>query len=143
MHENFRQLKATVDWLVSEQMLVYYIQTFKDSLWPEGQWVRSSFSRNDQQKHELRIQAKTKLLESMPGQFDTSIFSCSCYGSFCMKNVMMIIELSVFLFFFLIFCKKTTMIIFVIIWRFVQVNKNKIIVKMREKKHVTFKFTWI
>lgn len=63
-----RQLKATVDWLVSEQMLIYYTQTFKDSFWPDGECAKPSPPRTDQQKQEDRIQAKTKLLENMPGR---------------------------------------------------------------------------
>ncbi|CAG5115635.1 unnamed protein product [Candidula unifasciata] len=68
-----RQLKATVDWLVSEQMLIYYTQTFKDSFWPDGDWAKPSPPRSDQQKLDNRIQAKTKLLENMPDTLKTLV----------------------------------------------------------------------
>ncbi|XP_012936489.1 sorting nexin-25 [Aplysia californica] len=68
-----RQLKATVDWLVSEQMLIYYTQTFKDSLWPDGEWAPSAAARNDAQQQEDRMRAKTKLLENMPDILRTMV----------------------------------------------------------------------
>ncbi|CAL1530899.1 unnamed protein product, partial [Lymnaea stagnalis] len=61
-----RQLKETVDQLISEQMLIYYIQLFKDSLWPDGQLAPPAPDKTEQQKQEDRIQAKNKLLENMP-----------------------------------------------------------------------------
>ncbi|KAH9513960.1 sorting nexin 25 [Bulinus truncatus] len=61
-----RQLKETVDHLVSEQMLIYYIQLFKDSMSPEGYSPDPLQSKQEQQKLEDRLQAKAKLLENMP-----------------------------------------------------------------------------
>ncbi|KAK0043037.1 sorting nexin-25 [Biomphalaria pfeifferi] len=66
-----RQLKETVDQLVSEQMLIYYIQLFKDSMWPDGQPPSPAQPRSEQQKLDDRLQAKAKLLENMPDPLKT------------------------------------------------------------------------
>lgn len=68
-----RQLKATVDWLVSEQMLIYYTQNFKDSMFPDGEIGAMPAPRSEQQKHECRMMAKTKLLENMPDNLKTLV----------------------------------------------------------------------
>lgn len=65
---NPRQLKDTVEWLVSEQMLIYYIQLLKDSMWPDGELAEPLPQRTEEQKHFNRMLAKQKLLEGMPGQ---------------------------------------------------------------------------
>ncbi|GFN79491.1 sorting nexin-25-like [Plakobranchus ocellatus] len=67
------QLKATVDWLVSEQMLIYYTQTFKESMWPDGELASMPAPRSDEQKQECRMQAKTKLLENIPDNLKTLV----------------------------------------------------------------------
>ena len=32
----YRHVREFVEWLVSESMLIYYINNFKDSFWPGG-----------------------------------------------------------------------------------------------------------
>ncbi|RUS75249.1 hypothetical protein EGW08_016984, partial [Elysia chlorotica] len=68
-----RQLKATVDWLVSEQMLIYYTQIFKDSMFPDGELPTMPVSRSEEQKLECRMSAKTKLLENIPDNLKTLV----------------------------------------------------------------------
>ncbi|XP_059174866.1 sorting nexin-25-like [Physella acuta] len=62
-----KQLKETVEWLVSEQMLIYYIQLLKDSMWPDGKMAEPQPPQTEEQKHFNRMLAKKKLLEGMPG----------------------------------------------------------------------------
>lgn len=63
----FRQLREMVKWTYSEQMLLFYIRTFKDSVWPEGVLAESAPQKTDAQKFDQRMTAKDKLLHNIPG----------------------------------------------------------------------------
>lgn len=61
-----RQLREMVKWTYSEQMLVFYIRTFKDSMWPGGRLAESLPPQTEGQRFETRMAAKHKLLENIP-----------------------------------------------------------------------------
>ncbi|XP_067663522.1 sorting nexin-25-like isoform X1 [Haliotis asinina] len=61
-----RQLRETVDWVFSESMVIYYLNTFKDSMWPEGELAEASAPRTDDEKLTTRVEAKQKILENIP-----------------------------------------------------------------------------
>ncbi|XP_074649963.1 sorting nexin-25-like [Tubulanus polymorphus] len=60
-----KQLHETVTWIFSEPMLIYYMQNFRDSFWPEGKLADSAPVRNDTEKLQTRLLAKEKLILSI------------------------------------------------------------------------------
>ena len=63
-----RQLREMVKWTYSEQMLLFYIRTFKESMWPGGKLAESPPLKTDAEKFETRMAAKNKLLQNIPGE---------------------------------------------------------------------------
>ncbi|KAK7496497.1 hypothetical protein BaRGS_00012149 [Batillaria attramentaria] len=61
-----RQLREIVKWTYSEQMLLFYIRTFKESMWPGGVLAQSPAPKTEAQKFETRMAAKHKLLQNIP-----------------------------------------------------------------------------
>ena len=55
------------EWIFSEPMLIYYITTFRDSWWPNGELATVPPSRSDEEKMKTRIMAKEKILQNIPG----------------------------------------------------------------------------
>ncbi|XP_063224412.1 sorting nexin-25-like [Bacillus rossius redtenbacheri] len=60
-----RQVHETVEWLLSEQMMYFYIKKFIKSWWPNGQLVHSP-PRSQQQKDGTREEARELLLANIP-----------------------------------------------------------------------------
>ncbi|MEJ1285088.1 sorting nexin 25 [Cricetulus griseus] len=61
-----KQIRDTVNWIFSEQMLVYYINTFRDAFWPNGKLAPSTRIRSEAQSQETKQRAQQKLLENIP-----------------------------------------------------------------------------
>ncbi|XP_051038319.1 sorting nexin-25 isoform X2 [Phodopus roborovskii] len=61
-----KQIRDTVSWIFSEQMLVYYINTFRDAFWPNGKLAPPTRIRNETQGQETKQRAQQKLLENIP-----------------------------------------------------------------------------
>ncbi|XP_065183820.1 sorting nexin-25-like isoform X1 [Sycon ciliatum] len=61
-----KQLRQTVQWLRSEEMLVYYLHNFRDSWWPNGQLAAVWPTRSDEEKAQTKLEAKEKLLKNIP-----------------------------------------------------------------------------
>ncbi|KAM4837327.1 sorting nexin-25 isoform 1-T1 [Thomomys bottae] len=61
-----KQIRDTVNWIFSEQMLVYYIGVFRDAFWPDGKLAPPSASRSDTGSQETKQKAQQKLLENIP-----------------------------------------------------------------------------
>ncbi|XP_053559859.1 sorting nexin-25 [Bombina bombina] len=61
-----KQIRDTVNWIFSEQMLVYYINVFRDAFWPNGKLAPSKTSRTELQCQETKQKAQQKLLENIP-----------------------------------------------------------------------------
>uniref|UniRef100_A0A6I8RF47 Sorting nexin 25 n=1 Tax=Xenopus tropicalis TaxID=8364 RepID=A0A6I8RF47_XENTR len=61
-----KQIRDTVNWIFSEQMLVYYINVFRDAFWPNGKLAPSKTSRTELQCQETKQRAQQKLLENIP-----------------------------------------------------------------------------
>lgn len=66
-----RQLCETVDWVFSESMVIYYIQQFTMSMWPDGKLAETEPSRSDEEKLKTRMEAKEKFLQNMPDAVKT------------------------------------------------------------------------
>nr|XP_033799389.1 sorting nexin-25 isoform X2 [Geotrypetes seraphini] len=62
-----RQIRETMDWIFSEQMVIYYISAFRDAFWPNGKLAPAKPSRTEKQHQETKQKAKQKLLENIPG----------------------------------------------------------------------------
>ncbi|XP_072942147.1 sorting nexin-25 [Epargyreus clarus] len=62
-----RQIKETISWLFSEQMLHYYISLMLKSWWPGGVLSESTSNRNVRDKEHTRTLAQAQLGESVAG----------------------------------------------------------------------------
>nr|XP_040150354.1 sorting nexin-25 isoform X2 [Ictidomys tridecemlineatus] len=61
-----KQIRDTVNWIFSEQMLVYYINVFRDAFWPNGKLAPPTTIRSKAQSQETKQRAQQKLLENIP-----------------------------------------------------------------------------
>ncbi|XP_068134800.1 sorting nexin-25 isoform X2 [Hyperolius riggenbachi] len=61
-----KQIRDTVNWIFSEQMMVYYINVFRDAFWPNGRLAPPKTSRTELQCQETKQKAQQKLLENIP-----------------------------------------------------------------------------
>ncbi|XP_021080862.2 sorting nexin-25 isoform X3 [Mesocricetus auratus] len=61
-----KQIRDTVNWIFSEQMLVYYINTFRDAFWPNGKLAPPTRIRSEAQSQDTKQRAQQKLLENIP-----------------------------------------------------------------------------
>ncbi|XP_037666626.1 sorting nexin-25-like [Choloepus didactylus] len=61
-----KQIRDTVNWIFSEQMLVYYITIFRDAFWPNGELAPPTAVRSEEQSQETKHRARQKLLENIP-----------------------------------------------------------------------------
>uniref|UniRef100_A0A8C6QS01 Sorting nexin 25 n=1 Tax=Nannospalax galili TaxID=1026970 RepID=A0A8C6QS01_NANGA len=61
-----KQIRDTVNWIFSEQMLVYYINVFRDAFWPNGKLAPPTRIRSKTQSQETKQRAQQKLLENIP-----------------------------------------------------------------------------
>ncbi|XP_030047356.1 LOW QUALITY PROTEIN: sorting nexin-25 [Microcaecilia unicolor] len=61
-----KQIRETVDWIFSEQMVIYYISVFRDAFWPNAKLAPPKASRTEKQCQETKQKAQQKLLENIP-----------------------------------------------------------------------------
>ncbi|KAJ8269684.1 hypothetical protein COCON_G00122910 [Conger conger] len=61
-----KQIRDTVNWIFSEQMLVYYINIFQDTFWPSGKLAPVSEPRSESERQETKERAQQKLLDNVP-----------------------------------------------------------------------------
>ncbi|XP_065058443.1 sorting nexin-25-like [Rhopilema esculentum] len=61
-----RHVREFVEWLVSESMLIYYINNFKDSFWPGGKLAPPYPERTTLEKLRTREKAKEKMMKNIP-----------------------------------------------------------------------------
>ena len=66
-----RQLQEFMSWVVSESMLVYYLEIFRDSMWPGGNPTPPAPTRFDSEKARTRDDAKNRFLKSSPQALQT------------------------------------------------------------------------
>ena len=63
-----RQLRDTVEWIISEPMLIYYLTQFKEAYWPNGQMADPAPARTEEDKLHTRMLAKEKFLGMVTGR---------------------------------------------------------------------------
>uniref|UniRef100_A0A673MJ05 Sorting nexin-25-like n=1 Tax=Sinocyclocheilus rhinocerous TaxID=307959 RepID=A0A673MJ05_9TELE len=68
-----KQIRDTVNWIFSEQMLVYYINIFRDTFWPNGKLAPHNKSRSESERRETKERAQQKLLDNIPGEHKKEI----------------------------------------------------------------------
>ncbi|XP_062332822.1 sorting nexin-25 [Osmerus eperlanus] len=61
-----KQIRDTVHWIFSEQMLVSYINIFRDTFWPNGKLAPHNKVRTDSERRETKERAQQKLLDNIP-----------------------------------------------------------------------------
>ncbi|XP_022354695.1 sorting nexin-25 isoform X3 [Enhydra lutris kenyoni] len=61
-----KQIRDTVNWIFSEQMLVYYINVFRDAFWPNGKLAPPTTIRSEEHSQATKQRAQQKLLENIP-----------------------------------------------------------------------------
>lgn len=54
-------------------MMVYYINIFRDTFWPNGKLAPHNAARSDAERHETKEKAQQKLLDNIPGKSNFSL----------------------------------------------------------------------
>lgn len=73
-----RELQDFVLWVLSEPMLVYYLETFRNSMWPNGERAPPPPVRSDEQKQKTREETKQKFVTSAPQTLQTILGQRNC-----------------------------------------------------------------
>nr|XP_054364510.1 sorting nexin-25 [Mirounga angustirostris] len=68
-----KQIRDTVNWIFSEQMLVYYINVFRDAFWPNGRLAPATTVRSQEQSQAAKQRAQQKLLENIPDMLQSLV----------------------------------------------------------------------
>ena len=61
-----QQFQESLAWMVSEPMLVYYLDWFKERRWPGGKPAPPAPIRTEEEKRRTREEARRRVLESVP-----------------------------------------------------------------------------
>lgn len=61
-----KQIRDTVNWIFSEQMLVCYLAVFRDAFWPNGKLAPHVKVRTESERNETKDKAQQKLLDNIP-----------------------------------------------------------------------------
>lgn len=61
-----KQIRDTVNWIFSEQMMVCYVGVFKDTFWPNGKLAPQVKVRTESERNETKEKAQQKLLDNIP-----------------------------------------------------------------------------
>lgn len=77
-----RELQEFINWVVSEPMLVYYLETFQGAMWPNGEPAAPSPTRSDEQKTKTKELARQKFLKSVPQTLQTILGQRTCQIGF-------------------------------------------------------------
>ncbi|ELU04949.1 hypothetical protein CAPTEDRAFT_89225 [Capitella teleta] len=65
-HSINNQVCEMVNWLLSQSMLIFYLNTFRESYWPDGKLARQPPVRSEEERLRTRLLAKQKVLQSIP-----------------------------------------------------------------------------
>jgi sorting nexin-25 len=77
-----RSMQESMNWVVSEPMLSFYLEMFRDTMWPNGQPAPPSPIRSDEQKARTKDEAKKKFLKSSPQGIQTILGQRNCQIGF-------------------------------------------------------------
>ena len=73
-----QKVQETVSWMVSESMLIYYLESYREVMWPGGIPSTSTVTRSDEEKAETKQQAREKLLKNISIVMQTLISKGKC-----------------------------------------------------------------
>ena len=77
-----REVQEFSNWIVSEPMLVFYLTTFKEAMWPSGKLPSTTPTRSDEEKAHTKDCAKNKFLKSVPTALQTILGQQNCQIGF-------------------------------------------------------------
>ncbi len=72
------ELQDFMKWMVSEPMLVYYIDTLRDTMWPGGSPAPPPPLRSDEDKERTKEEAKGRFLKCAPQTLQTILGQRNC-----------------------------------------------------------------
>ena len=73
-----QKVQETVSWMVSESMLIYYLENYREAVWPGGNASTLTVTRSDEEKAEIKQQAREKLLKNISIVMQTLISKGKC-----------------------------------------------------------------
>ena len=73
-----REMQDMLNWVFSEPLLIFYLETFKESMWPGGKPAPPGATRSDEEKAETKERARAKFLKSSPQQLQTILGQRNC-----------------------------------------------------------------
>lgn len=76
------ELQDFMKWTLSEPMLVYYVETFQNSMWPNGQPSTASPDRSDEEKETTMESAKEHFIKCAPQTLQTVLGNRNCQIGF-------------------------------------------------------------
>ena len=77
-----RELHEFMSWIVSEPMLIFYLETFRDAMWPGGQPAPPTPTRSDEEKAHTKDEAKQRFIQSSPQSLMTVLGQRNCQIGF-------------------------------------------------------------
>lgn len=73
-----REVQDTLNWVFSEPMLIFYLETFKNALWPNGQPAPQAPARSKEEKAATKEEARAKFLKNSPQTLQTLLGHRNC-----------------------------------------------------------------
>ena len=73
-----REVQDTMNWIFSEPMLIFYLETFRDAMWPDGIPSPPAALRSDEEKARTKEEAKAKFLKCYPQNLQTILGQRNC-----------------------------------------------------------------
>jgi len=73
-----REVQDTMNWVFSEPMLIFYLETFRDAMWPGGKLPSPPTPRSDEDKTKTKKEAEAKFLKCTPQSLQTILGQRNC-----------------------------------------------------------------
>ena len=73
-----RELQEFTSWVVSEPMLIFYLETFRNAMWPNGNLAPPAPTRSDEQKYHTKEEARKLFLKNSPQALQTVLGQRNC-----------------------------------------------------------------
>jgi sorting nexin-25 len=73
-----REVQDKLNWVFSEPMLIFYLETFKNGMWPGGTPAPPAPTRSDEDKAATKEEARGKFLKSSPQALQTILGQRNC-----------------------------------------------------------------
>lgn len=76
------EIQDFIKWLLSEPMLVHYLETFQDSMWPNGKPAPPTRNRSKEAKEVTKSEAMRRFMKSAPQTLQTILGERNCQIGF-------------------------------------------------------------